>query len=182
MDVIRVVLFDTRDFDLLEAPFRKDRISCPKVASEFLMAEAHASRKRMYSVNMLFTSSLQVIDYLDFPVIMIVANSSVPLTRNFVIQFRNRCRNVMGVQIASGRTVLKADNVTILEELNGTINIKRQLVPSRMNDPLIVVVLVMIASHLLLIRTNWISLDMRVEETAAIAHIFQCDLRSKCDI
>lgn len=55
------------------------------------------------------------------------------------------------MKITSRRAVLKADDVSIFEESNGPVNIEGQLVPSGMNNPLVVVVFVMIAGHLLLI-------------------------------
>ena len=51
-----------------------------------------------------------------------------------------------------------------------------------MYDPLIIVVLIMITCDLLLIRSNRISLDMRVEEATTVTHIFQRDLGTESDI
>lgn len=103
---------------------------------------------------MFFLSPLQVIDNLDLPVIMVIANSRIAIAGDFIVELGNWSRNVVRVQIARSRTMLKSDNIAILKELDRAIQIKRRFVPTRMYDPFVIVVLVMVASYLLLLRTD----------------------------
>ena len=88
----------------------------------------------------------------------------------------------MRVQIACSRTMLKTNDVTVLEETDGSIEVQGRLVPTRVDDPFIVVVLVVIARHLLLVRAHRIRLNMGMEKTSTIPHILERHFRSKCDL
>lgn len=51
--------------------------------------------------------------------------------------------------------------------------------PSGRDDPVIVAIFVVVACHLLLLRANWVGLDMRVQETSAVAHVLERKLRTE---
>lgn len=71
--------------------------------------------------------------------------------------------------------MLKSQDVTVAEKFERTVRIVLGFIPSRKYDPVVVVVLVVIARHLLLSRTNRERLNVRVEQATAPAHIFQCE-------
>ena len=83
MRVARAVLLVATDFDLLETPLRQDGVRSAQVASQHLVAESHANSQHMDVLH--FLSSLQVVHYVDNPVVLFVANGRVIVARNFVV-------------------------------------------------------------------------------------------------
>ena len=173
MRVSGVVLLLAADLDLLEAPLRQDGVRSAQVASQHLVAESHASSQRMDVLNLL--SSLQVVHDLDDPVVLFVADGRVTVARNFVVQLRDRGGDGVGVQIASRRSVLQTNDIAILKEADWALWVIRWLIPSWKKDPIVVVILIMITSDLLLSGAGWVRLDVRMEETTAVADILQRD-------
>lgn len=145
------------------------------------MAEPHAGRQRVDPLDLVPLPLLQVINHLDDPVILVISDSFVTVARYLVVELGYRCWDGMRVEVASRRVVLEPDNVAILKELDGCLRVVDGLVPARQNDPLIVVVLVMVAGDLLLARTGRISLYMRVQQASTIANVFQRHSRPVSD-
>lgn len=82
----------------------------------------------------------------------------------------------------SSRDVLEADDGVISEVANGAIDVETGLIPSWLDDPFVVIVFVVVASYLLLLGTDGEHLDVRVEESTAIADVFECNLRAEGDL
>ena len=76
------VLFDTRCFDLLEAPLRQVDVSSSQVAIKINMLQAESSRERP---NVGIVSGSCVANDFDLPVILSVADGGVAIARNFII-------------------------------------------------------------------------------------------------
>jgi len=58
--------------------------------------------------------------------------------------------------------VAETDDVIVLEVPHLAVGVVLGLVPTRKNGPLVVVILVVVASHLLLVGSDRVSLDVRV--------------------
>ena len=79
------------------------------------------------------------------------------------------------MQVARGRDVHEADDVAVLEEAQGLVEVEGRLVPFGVEEPFVVGVFVVVAGDLLLIRTNGVCLDVRVEKTTAVTNVFEGD-------
>ena len=83
--VFRVVRLVAAHFDLLESPLGQALGRSTKVASRYIVTEAQPSRERMYPLKAFATSAANVIDDLDIPVIILVANRHVSVARDLVV-------------------------------------------------------------------------------------------------
>ena len=72
--------------------------------------------------------------------------------------------------------MLQTNDVAVPEELQSSIGIIGRFVPPWQNDPFVVLILVMVASDLLLQRTNGESLYVGVKQTPSPSHVFERDL------
>ena len=151
IDIVWIVLLVTADFNLLETPLWEIDICRSKITTQSFMSEAKPCSQRMNTVNIILSASFQVVNNFNLPVIMEISDSRISITRNLVMKFSNRSRNVMRVKIASGGSMLKSNNITVFEELNGSIEVKCRFIPTWVNDPFVVCVFIMITCHLLLV-------------------------------
>ena len=178
VDVARVVLLVARHLDLLEAPLRQHRVRRAQVASGGLMPKPEARGQGVDPLVLVLGAAVDVIDNLNHPVVLVVADCGVAIARHFVVELRHRRRDRVRVQVTGGRGVLKTNRVAVLEVANGDFRVVLNVVPSREEIPFVVFIFVVVASHLLLLRADWIRLHMRVQKTSAPAHVFQGDLRA----
>ena len=102
-------------------------------------------------VNVSLAAAPEVVNDFYYPVVMEVSNFVVTVARHLVVQLRDGGRDRVRVQVTLGRNVLQPDHIAIGEEPDGTIGIVRRLVPAGKDLPVIVLVLVMVAGHLLLV-------------------------------
>ena len=182
VDVARVVLLLAAHLDLLEAPLRQDRVRRAQVAARCLVAESQAGRQRVDPLVLVLGAAVDVVDDLDNPVILVVADSRVAVARHLIVKLRHRRRDGVRVQVTGSGGVLQTNRITILEEMEGKFRVVLGLVPSREEDPLVVLVLIVVASDLLLFRTDWVRLHVRMQKTSTPAHVFQSDLGTVCNI
>lgn len=92
--------------------------------------------------------------------VFLIANGSVAVCRDLVIGFGHWRRNSMGVEIASGLRVYQANNILVSYVLDRVLRVVQRLVPIWIEEPIVVGIFVMVAGHLLLLRTFWVRLDM----------------------
>lgn len=69
----------------------------------------------------------------------------------------------------------KSDFITVLQESNGSVWVNRIGAPGRYDLPVVILVLVVITRNLLLKTSHRQSLHVRVQQTTAVAVIFQGD-------
>lgn len=127
----------------------------------------------MNALHMLLAALFKVIDDLHHPVVVVIPDGRVPVTRHLMIEFRDRRGDGVGVQVACSRCVVETNDVAVFQEPNRTVGVIRRLVPPWQYDPVVVLILVMIACDLLLVRTNGVGLHVRVKQATAVSHIFQ---------
>lgn len=94
--------------------------------------------------------------------VFFVADCSVAVRRDLVIGLSHWRGNSMGVEIASGLRVYQANNILVSYILDRVFRIVQRLVPVRVEEPIVIGILVMVAGHLLLLRTFGVRLDMRM--------------------
>ena len=182
MSVVRVVFLITRNLDLFEAPLREDRVRSTKITTKRLVSEPQASRQRVNAVDVLFAALFHIINNFNPPVIAMVAYGSVSVARDFMVEFCDRSRDIMRVQVAGRGGMLEPNDITILEETKRAIDVESRFVPARLDGPLIVVILVVIASYLLLIRANRVRLNVRMEKSSSVSHVLESQLGPVCDL
>lgn len=71
--------------------------------------------------------------------------------------------------------VLESNDIVVGKIPERFIRIVFGLIPGWKHEPMVVVVLVVITSHLLLCGTDWVRLNVRVEQTTTPAHVFERD-------
>ena len=106
--------------------------------------------------------------------ILIVADGGIAITRNFIISFGDRSSDLMRMKVTSCLSVYESDDVFVSNISQRSFWIIFWGAPVRIEEPIVVGVLVMVASDLLLARTLRIGLNMRVKETTSITHVLDC--------
>lgn len=116
----------------------------------------------MDPIYLVLTAAVDVVHNLDDPMVLIITNSRVTVTRNFMVQLGDGGRNRVRVEVPCGRCVLKTDDIAVLEVADKTLRIVHRLVPARQDVPLVVLILVVITGDLLLLGAHRIRLDVGV--------------------
>ena len=178
VNVVDVVLLVARDLDLLESPLRENSVGRSNVASRVLMSEPQSSRQRVDLLDVLLLSLSRIVDDLDDPVVVRVSDGSVPVARDLVVELADGSGDGMRVEVSSCRSVNESNDVVVLEESEVAGIGERLGFPGRSDDPLVVVVLVVVAGDLLLVRTDGVGLDVRVKKPSSVSDVFEGELRS----
>ena len=85
VDVTSVVFLITTNFNLLETPLGKDRIGCTEVAPKNLMAEPKSGGQGMDRIDLVLASTLDVVDDFHNPVVVVITDGQVSVTRHLVV-------------------------------------------------------------------------------------------------
>lgn len=169
-DILGLVLLGASDFDLLETPLWQVDVARSEIAVKLSVPKSECSRQ---SAKLGVIARRGVINDLDLPVILLVTNSDIAITGNFVVSFSNRCGDLVGVQVATRLSVEQPDNCLVTHKLDGIFWVELWLVTVGIEKPVVVRVFVVVASHLLLLRTFRICLNVRVKQAATISHVLQ---------
>lgn len=176
VSVSGVVLVGASNFDLLKTPLRQVGVASAKVATKDRVLKTES---RSQGSDSAAVARGRVTDNFNLPVIFIITNSQIAVGGNLTVALGNRCSNLVGVKVASGLGVDETDNGTISNVADiGGVDIVVSLGAVGVEEPVIVRILVVVASNLLLLRTFGISLDVRVQETATITHVLDGSARS----
>lgn len=87
----------------------------------------------------------------------------------------------MGVQVAASLSVNESDSVTVLDKSWWSFCIEFWFITVWVEEPIVVGIFVVVTSNLLLHRSFWVCLDVRMEETTTVAHVLKCNARANCD-
>ena len=101
-----------------------------------------------------FAPPLDVVHYLNFPVVLHITNRFVSVTRHFVVEFGDGGGDWVRVQVSRCGRMSQANDISILEEPQRGVGIVGRFVPTWEDDPIVVLILIMITSDLLLHRSN----------------------------
>lgn len=174
--ITRVVLLGAGNLDLLETPLRKVFIGALQIATQNFVLEAES---RGQSADSAAVPGCNVSDNLNLPVIFFIADSKVAVGRDFLVALGHWRSDVVGVQVTSGLGVDQTDDGTVADEskIRG-LGVVVRLPAVGIEEPVVVGILVMVASDLLLLRTFRVCLDVGVKQTATITHIFDSSTRA----
>ena len=174
-----LVLFDTGRLDLLEAPLRQVDVASSQVAAKVGVPQPESSSQEC---GLGVVPRCGVPDNLDLPVILVVTDGSVAVARNFPVGLGDGCGDCVRVQVAAGLSMDETNDIAISDEFERSPPRHTRLVSVWIEEPVVVRIFVVVAGDLLLLRALGIRLDVRVEQTAAVAHVLESRARSKCDL
>ena len=170
VDVSGRVLFDTCHFNLLEAPLREIDITGPKIATKNGMLQTEWRRQ---GPNLRSISGCCVVHYFHGPMILVVAYGGIAIGWYFIVRLGNRSRYHVRMEVAARLRMDQAYDILVPDEPERFFRFIFCGIPARIEEPIVVRIFVMITCHLLLLRPFWIGLDVRMEQTTTVAHIFQ---------
>jgi hypothetical protein len=118
---------------------------------------------------------------LNNPMVLSVTNGCVAVTRNFPITLCNRGSDLVRVEVTASLGVDQTNNVTVARVAELLLRIVLDLVAVGVEEPVVVGILVVVASDLLLGRALGVCLDVRVEQSTSVSHVLQCGAGTVCD-
>jgi len=178
VDIARVVLLDTGGLNLLETPLRQVDVTSTEVAIEINVSETEGGSE---SAELGVIARRSVVNNLNDPVVLGISNGSVAVARNFVVCLGDRSSNRVGVQVAAGLSVDQTNGIAVADKLERSIGIELGLVAVGVEEPVVVGVLVVVASDLLLLRALGEGLNVRVQKTTTVSHVLESGTRAKGD-
>ena len=179
VDVTRVVLLDASSLDLLKAPLRKVDIASSEVAAEILVLQSECSCERP---KFRVISRSGITNDFNNPVILGVAHSDVAVARNLQVCLGDRGGDRVRVQVTTSLSVNETDDIAVARVAQLFLGIVWDLVAVGIEEPVVVGILVVVASDLLLSRAFRVRLDVRVKQTSSVAHVLQRGARAVCDL
>jgi hypothetical protein len=177
--VARVVLLGASNLDLLETPLRQVHVAGSEITAKNLMLETESGGE---SSDLATVTRGRVANNLDLPVVLFVTNSQVTVAGNLLVASCDGSSNVVGVQVAPGLSMDKSNNRVVANESEIALGAVVLLPTVRVKEPVVVSVLVVVASNLLLLGTLRIGLDVRVKKTTTIAHVLDGCARTNCNL
>jgi len=118
-----------------------------EVTPKGLMPEPHTRRQALYIGDLFFTAEDEVGVDFDDPMVTYIPNGGISVPGDLMVLLRNGCGDCMRMQIARCWCMDEANGVAVLEVLD-VDGVRR--FPRWSDDPLVIVVLVVVACHLLL--------------------------------
>lgn len=175
-----VVSFGAGSLDLLETPLGKVNGSGAEVASQNLVLQAECSGE---SADLGAITRVGVLDDLNLPVVLLITNGKVAIARNLLVTLGHGSGDLVGVQVAAGLGMDQANSAAITNETDLVRALVISLLPAvGVEEPVVVGILVMIASHLLLVRTLGVGLNVTVKQATTIAHVLDSHAGAESDL
>lgn len=181
MRVLRVVLLVTGYLDLLPTPLRQRHIGGLEVTTQDLMPEPQPRRQRVNTFDVLLVAQDHVVDDLDDPVVVIIADRQVTVGGNFKVLLGHGRREGVRVDIPGRSGMYDPQHVAVLDVLNLAIRVQGRAAPRWVDNKVIIGILVVVTSDLLLIRSYRERLDMRMQQSTSVAEILDRNLGSDGD-
>lgn len=94
-----------------------------------MVLEAHTRRQGPDTICLVLVQD--IVDNFDDPVIVVVTDGGVSVTRDLVVEFGDWCGHWVRVQVTSGRCVVEPNDVAVLQVPNRSLRVVRGFVPSR---------------------------------------------------
>ena len=179
VDIARVVLLDTGGLNLLETPLRQVDVASAEVAIEVDVSETEGGSQ---SADLGVIARRSVVDNLDNPVVLGVADSGVAVARNFVVGLGDGSGDRVRVQVTASLGVDQTNDIAVANILKRSVGIELGLVTVGVEEPVVVGILVVVASDLLLLRALGERLNMRVQKTTTVSHVLECGTRAKSNL
>lgn len=147
IDIFGVVGLVAGDFDLFETPLWQVDIASSKITAQSGMLQSESSRQSSYLTSV---ARCNIFDNLHGPVILLIANGGISITRDFAISLGDRSCNLVGVKISASLRMYQTQNIAICDKLWIGFGIILCLTTVRVKPPLVVGIFVVITGDLLL--------------------------------
>jgi hypothetical protein len=178
VDIARVVLLDTGSLDLLESPLRQVDVASTEVAVKIDVLETEGGGE---SAKLGVVARRSVVNDLNLPVILGVSDCGVAVAGNFVVGLGDGSSDGVRVQVAASLSVDQTNDIVVADKLERSLGIEFGLVAVGVEEPVVVGVLVVVASDLLLLRALGEGLNVRVQKTTTVTHVLESGARAKSD-
>lgn len=179
VSVTGIVLLGASNLNLLETPLRKVDVASSEVAAKDLMLETESSGK---SPDLATVARSRITNNLNLPVVLVVTNSQVTVAGNFLVASGDRGSDIVRVQVAASLSVDKSNDGVVTNESEITLRVVVLLSAVGVEEPVVVGVLVVVASNLLLLGTLRVGLNVRVKKTTTITHVLDSGARTDCNL
>lgn len=170
-DIALASILCTSSFDLLETPLRQIDVTRTQVAAEISVSQSKGGRE---CADLGVIAGSSVTDDFNDPMILGITDRCVAVTGNFVVSFCDGSSDLVRVEVAAGLCVDEADCIAIAGVSQRLLRFVVGLVASRVEEPVIVGILVVVAGDLLLLRAFRVCLDVGMKKTTAVSHVLQC--------
>lgn len=110
------------------------------------------SERRSKRPDVAVVTGSSVVNDLDLPVVLVIADSQITIARHLLVGLRHRGGNLVGVEVAASLGMDQADVVAIADESGFSLSVIVLVTAVGIEEPFIVRVLVVVASNLLLGR------------------------------
>jgi len=179
VDIAGPVLLDAGGFDLLETPLRQVDIASAKVTSQLGVSQAErSSQGSQFGI----VPGRSIIDNFDLPVVLGVSDGEVAVAGNFPVSLGDRGSDLVRVEVAAGLSVDKTNDIAVANVSDvSVLCVVVRLLPVRVEEPVVVGVLVVVASNLLLGRAFGVRLNVGVEKSTSVTHVLQCRTGANSD-
>jgi hypothetical protein len=113
-------------------------------------------------------------------VILGVSNSKVAVARDFPVSLGDRSSDLVRVEVATSLSVNETNDVAVANVSDLLVlGIVIAILSVRVEEPVVVGILVVVASNLLLSGALGVGLHVRVKKTATVAHVLERGARSE---
>ena len=171
-----IIILRAADLNLLEAPLRQVDVAGAEIASQNRVFQPECRRECSNSATI---PGSYIANHFDFPMVLGVSDRKIAVARDFLVTLGNRCRDFVRVQIATGLGVHQPDDVAVADEARRSFGIVLDVGSVGVEEPVVVSILVVVASDLLLARALRVCLNMGMKQTATVAHVLNGDPRAK---
>jgi hypothetical protein len=179
VDIARPVLLDASGFDLLETPLRQVDVASAKVTSELSVFQAERCNQ---CPHLGVVPGRSIIDNLDLPVILGISDREVAVAGNFPVSLGDRSSDLVRVKVAASLSVDKTNDIAVADVSNlGVLCVVVRLLSVGVEEPVVVGVLVVVASNLLLGRAFGVCLNVGVQKSTSVTHVLECRTGAKGD-
>lgn len=166
--ILWVVVLGAGDLNLLETPLRQVDISGTQITPKRSMPESECGGQ---GSDLRPIVGGDILDNFNGEMVLIIADGGVAVTRDFLINLGDWCRDIVRVEVAAGLRVNQTENVAVGNKLRWCFCVKLGLAAVGVEKPLVVGILVMVASDLLLSGALWVCLDVRMEKSTTVSHV-----------
>lgn len=170
-----VVLLGASNFDLPETPLRQVDVTSSQIAAKRFMSQ---SERGGQGSDPAAVPGCNVSHNLYLPVVFVVAYRQVAVTGYLLVSLGNRRRNVVGMQVAAGLSMNQTDDLAVSNEARLLILVVIVVAAVRVEEPVVVGILVVVAGNLLLARAVRIRLYVGVQESSTITHVLDRSSRT----
>lgn len=163
VSVTGVIVLGASNLNLTETPLRQVDITSSQVATQSLVLKTESGGK---GANLALVPGRNIPNNFDFPVILVVTHGQVAVAGNLLVSLSDGRRDVVRVQVAAGLRVDESDYITVAKEskLVGAL-VVIGIAAVRVEEPVVVSILVVVTGDLLLSGTLGVRLHVRVQET-----------------